>query len=79
MTYVPAGSARIGFVTLVAAILTVGICGDAVAQVHKGRLHVHRSIYGSRAQLILQQPAKPGSMRYYGGPKSPMWRAPGEN
>jgi hypothetical protein len=79
MTYVIAGSARIGFVTLVAAILTVGICGDAVAQVHKGHPRVHRSIYGSRAQLILQQPVRPGPMRYYGGPKSPMWRAPVEN
>jgi hypothetical protein len=81
MTYVSARSARIGFVTLVAMILTAGICGDAVAKVHKGRLHARSPIYESRAQLAPQQPtpAQPGGMRYYGGPKSPMWRGPAGN
>jgi hypothetical protein len=74
-------NARIGFVTLVAAILTVGFCGDAFAKVHKGHRHAHaRSVaYESRAQLVTQQPARLGPMRYYGGPKSPMWRGPAEN
>jgi hypothetical protein len=79
MTCISARSARIGFVSLVATILTAGICGDAVAKVHKGRLHVRGPIYESRAQLISQQPAQPGAMRYYGGPKSPMWRGPAGN
>ncbi len=79
MTYMTARSARIGFVILVAAILTVGIYGDAAAEAGKGRLHAHRSIYESRAQLVSQQPARLGPMRYYGGPKSPMWRGPIEN
>jgi hypothetical protein len=79
MTYISARSARIGFVTLVATILTAGICGDAVAKVHKGHLHPRSSIYESRAQLVPQQPARLGAMRYYGGPKSPMWRGPVEN
>jgi hypothetical protein len=81
MTYISARSARIGFVTVVATILTAGICGDAVAKVHKGPLHVRGPSYESRAQLAPQAPtpAQPGAMRYYGGPKSGMWRGPAEN
>jgi len=41
--------------------------------------HVHHSIAGSYAQILPQQPARLGAMRYYGGPKSPMWRGPAEN
>jgi hypothetical protein len=74
-----ARSARLGFVTLIATILTAGICGDALAKAHKGRLHARSSIYESRAQLVSEQPARLGPMRYYGGPKSPMWRGPVEN
>ncbi len=74
MTYVDAKTARIGFVALAVAILTAGFCGDASAKAHKGRLHVSSSVYESNAQLISPQPAQPGQMRYYGGPKSPMWR-----
>ena len=74
MTCMVGRSARIGFVILVAAAMTAGICGDAVAKVHKGRLHARRSISESHAQLVLQEPVRPGPMRYYGGPKSPMWR-----
>jgi hypothetical protein len=76
MTSMIARSVRIGFLTLVAAILTVAICGDALAKAHKGRLHARNSVSESRAQLVSQQPARLGSMRYYGGPKSPMWRGP---
>ena len=31
------------------------------------------------AQAMAQAPTHLGPMRYYGGPKSPMWRAPAEN
>jgi hypothetical protein len=79
MTCMTARSVRLGFVTLIATMLTAGICGDALAKAHKGRLHARSSIYESRAQLVSQQPAQPGPMRYYGGPKSPMWRGPVEN
>jgi hypothetical protein len=79
MTCMIARSVRIGFLILVAAILTVGIGSDAVAKAHKGRLHAHRAISESHAQLVSQQPARLGPMRYYGGPKSPMWRGPVEN
>jgi hypothetical protein len=79
MTYVLGRCARIGSVILVGAILTVGLCGDAFARHHfarhhKGHLHARGSLSESRAQLVTEQPAQPGALRYYGGPKSPMWR-----
>jgi hypothetical protein len=77
MGYVITRTARLGFVTVVVATLTAGICGDAVAKFHKGHLHDQRSISESRAELM--QPVRLGAMRYYGGPKSPMWRGPAEN
>jgi hypothetical protein len=73
MSHMNARTVRIGFVTLVAAILTVGICGDAAAKAHR---HAHRAVLESHAQLVSPQSAQPGAMRYYGGPKSPMWRGP---
>jgi hypothetical protein len=85
MTCMNASNARIGFVTLAVTILTVGICGEAVAKAGKGRLHVPGLVAESRAkesadsvQPVPQQ-AQLGPMRYYGGPKSPMWRGPAVN
>jgi hypothetical protein len=72
MTDMNAKSARLGFVILVAAALTAGISGDAVARIHKGRLHAH-NFTSAHAQFVQEQPAAPAPMRYYGGPKSPMW------
>jgi hypothetical protein len=68
-------SARIGFAALVAAIVTAGFSGNALAA-HKGHRHVHSAVYQSQAQLVSPQPTQLGPMRYYGGPKSPMWRGP---
>jgi hypothetical protein len=80
MSYLSGRNARIGFATLITAVLTVGLCGDAVAKVHhKGRLHARSAVYESHAQLVSPAPARLGPMRYYGGPKSPMWRGPAEN
>jgi hypothetical protein len=79
MTYISPGIVRLGFLTLVATMLTVGICGDAIAKIHKKHLHARNLVFESRAQLVPQQPAGPGAMRYYGGPKSPMWRGQVEN
>jgi hypothetical protein len=67
-------SARVGFAVVVGTILAAGLSEDAVAKVHMGRLHARGSISESRAQVVSQQPARLGPMRYYGGPKSPMWR-----
>jgi hypothetical protein len=75
MTIMTGRNARIGFVTLVAAVLTAGLCGEAAAKnVHKGRLHARSAVYESHAQLVSEPPTHLGPMRYYGGPKSPMWR-----
>ena len=74
MTYLVGRSARIGFVFLVATVMTAGICGDAVAKVHKGRLHARSVTSETPVQLVSQEPVRLGPMRYYGGPKSPMWR-----
>jgi hypothetical protein len=71
--------ARISVFVLVAAVLTVGVCGDAAAKTHhKRHLHAHRPVAESRAQLVPQYQVRLGAMRYYGGPKSPMWRGPAE-
>jgi hypothetical protein len=79
MTYMIVSSARIGFVALVAAAITAGLCSEAVATHGKRHRHAHRLIPESRGiepdvQLASQQPVRLGPMRYYGGPKSPMWR-----
>jgi hypothetical protein len=68
------GSARAGCIILLTGIVTAALCGDAVARGHKRHLHAHRAVYESRAQLVSQQPVQLAPMRYYGGPKSPMWR-----
>jgi hypothetical protein len=74
MTYMVGRSARIGFVILAAMVMTAGICGDAVAMVHKGRLHARGVTSESPVQPALPEPAWLEPMRYYGGPKYPMWR-----
>jgi hypothetical protein len=74
-----ARTARLVSATLIAMALTAGICGDAVARGHKGRWHARDIPVEGRVQPVLQQPVRLGAMRYYGGPKSPMWRGPVEN
>jgi len=86
MTCMSARASRVGLVIFTGAILTAGMCDDAVAKVHKRHLHVRGFLSESRgrqaakcAQFPSLQPARLGPMRYYGGPKSPMWRGPAEN
>jgi hypothetical protein len=76
MSNIYARSARIGFLTLAAAMIaTVGLAGDAADRIHTA--HFHR-LNSARAQYVqsvpVQENAGPAVMRYYGGPKSPMWR-----
>jgi len=61
---------RFGLVAMAAAVLTTGagLCGDVTAKA--GKPHVN-SETAKPVQVAAQQP---GQMRYYGGPKSPMWR-----
>ena len=80
MTGMITNIARSGFVVLIGTILALGTCGDAVAKTGKRHWHVRHAVSDSHAQLVWQQqPARLGPMRYYGGPKSPMWRGPVEN
>ena len=71
MTYVNAANGRTGFVGLALAVaLTAGFSGEAAAK------HRSHAVLQAHAQMIqtasVQEPARP-AMRYYGGPKSPMW------
>ena len=72
MAYVNAGNARMGFLGLaVTAALTAGFSDDAVA---KHRSHAALNARGQYIQTAsVQETARPATMRYYGGPKSPMW------
>ena len=73
-----ARSAGFGFAVLAVTVLGLGFSGTAFAK-HKRHLHVysHASVGDANAELVA--PAQSGAMRYYGGPKSPMWRAPAAN
>jgi hypothetical protein len=72
MTCVNAGNARMGFIGLaVTMALIAGFSSDAAAQ---HRRHVALTAQGQNIQTAsAQETARPVSMRYYGGPKSPMW------
>jgi hypothetical protein len=68
--------ARIGFVLLVTAIVTAAMPGEVAAKHRKHAAHHHvvsKRTQNARAALYPQTTSF-GSMRYYGGPKSPMWR-----
>jgi hypothetical protein len=67
---------RTGGCALLATILIAGICGDALAKTDKVRPHTRSP---ATEMVSTQQQARLGPMRYYGGPKSPMWRGPAEN
>jgi hypothetical protein len=69
MTCMTAGTTRIA---LAAAMLSAGLCGDAAATTHSGGLRARSAMLESHAEMAA--PARTGAMRYYGGPKSPMWR-----
>jgi hypothetical protein len=77
MSNISARRARIGFLSLAAAmILAASFAGDAAA---RHRVHIaHFRGLNARAQyvqgVLVQESAGPAAMRYYGGPKSPMWR-----
>jgi hypothetical protein len=78
--------ARVGGAILIGIILAVGSGSDAFAKAGKRHSHYCGHVSEGRARLsgkpvrlARQQPALPGPMRYYGGPKSPMWRGPVDN
>ncbi|SDN14959.1 hypothetical protein [Afipia sp. GAS231] len=82
--------ARMGFAVLVGLILAIGVNGDAVAKTGKRHWHArghahsyaaggHERVSGKPVQLVTQRPTRLEPMRYYGGPKSPMWRGSAES
>jgi hypothetical protein len=77
MSNINARRARLGFLTLAVAMIPVlGLVSDAAA---RHRVHTtHFRELNARAQYVqsvpVQENAGPVAMRYYGGPKSPMWR-----
>ncbi|SDI26387.1 MULTISPECIES: hypothetical protein [Bradyrhizobium] len=80
-------TAQVSLAILAAALLmTVGIGSEASAKAGRRHWHArgaasgsHGQMSGKRVQLGLLRPVRFGPMRYYGGPKSPMWRGPVEN
>jgi hypothetical protein len=77
MSNINARRARTGFLTLAAAMIAVtGLAGDAAAR-HRGhtaRLHGLNARAQYVQSVVVQESAGPAVIRYYGGPKSPMWR-----
>ncbi len=67
-------SKRIVFLALIATVQIACIGGDAVAQTGKVRNLASNARAGEPVKS-----AGLGPMRYYGGPKSPMWRGPVQN
>jgi hypothetical protein len=62
-------NARNALVGLAATmVLTAGFCGEAVAK-HVVRHPLEKTIQTAS----IHETTRPASMRYYGGPKSPMW------
>jgi hypothetical protein len=79
MTSGIAGLPRIWSVSVAVTFLIAGLCGDSAGKTVKGRLHARSVTSESNMQSVAQQPVQLGGTRYYGGPKSPMWRGPAEN
>ncbi len=70
-------SVRIGFLTLAAAmILAAGLVDDAAARHRVHTAHFRGLDAGAQyvESIPVQQNTGLMAMRYYGGPKSPMWR-----
>ena len=69
---------RIGCFALLAALLATWISAEAVAKAKVRLYQAQRTLHDTRATLPASgEPVYP--MRYYGGPKSPMWRGPADN
>lgn len=67
-------------IALVAGAMLVTATGGA-AQAKHGHRHWHAHHHAPAVSMLLvtQEPNRLGPMRYYGGPKSPMWRGPAAN
>jgi hypothetical protein len=76
---------QISGIALLAAALVCGACRESAAQAVDRSSTQPRETAGrgqglTLAPVVSSEPQAPvGSMRYYGGPKSPMWRGPASN
>ncbi|MBR1086307.1 hypothetical protein JQ621_02325 [Bradyrhizobium manausense] len=70
---------RFAIALLFGALLMVGTAGSAQAKHGHRHRHAHHHAPTATARLAAQEPSSLGPMRYYGGPKSPMWRGPAAN
>ena len=70
---------RISAIALLVAFFTCGVCRVGAAETYERILRKARLAVGN-AGTVASQPisheAGPGRLRYYGGPKGPMWREP---
>lgn len=67
--------ASIGCALIATAVVVAGVPGEAAAKHIKHVAHHHNwSVRVRNAQAFASEPMQLGQMRYYGGPKSPMWR-----
>jgi len=66
---------RIAF-AMVAVVAIIGAPADAAARKYRRQVVHHHRTHASvqTAQAAAPQPTILGPLRYYGGPKSPMWR-----
>jgi hypothetical protein len=68
--------ARVGGVVFAAAVATASVLGGAAAK-HIKHHHQQQTVnlQVQNAQASLDESSHLSTMRYYGGPKSPMWRS----
>jgi hypothetical protein len=67
-------------IILFMTLLTGGTRDGVAAEAEKEHAPHARSLSSvDRAMASAQEPARLGPIRYYGGPKSPIWRAPAQN
>jgi hypothetical protein len=70
---------RVATGLLVGLMLTAGAVSPVQARhANHSNRHVHRA-KAAPTLFVDASPVNHGPMRYYGGPKSPMWRGPAEN
>jgi hypothetical protein len=81
MDHVAVRGMRIGAIAMFAMALVCGICRESAAEAgERNSGQPSETVARNQAPATgptasSAQQAKLGSMRYYGGPKSPMWRA----
>jgi hypothetical protein len=85
MDHVAVRGMRIGAIAMFAVILICGICRQSAAEAgERNSNQPSETVARNQAPATgpaasSEQQAKLGAMRYYGGPKSPMWRGPAAN